>query len=147
MAKATPLRSGDLLAGVAAENEEERTIAQMVLAEVPLTTFLDEPLIPDEKDEVSRLILESLDEHAFSKIKSFSVGSLRDWLLDDKTTGTDIAVVSKGLTPEMVAAVSKLMRLQELIPCCFENRSGNPVSEHNRSARGVFGATSAQSPY
>jgi len=115
LGKATPLRSGDLLSGVAANNEEERIMAQMVLAEVPLTQFLQEPVIPYEQDEVTRLIFDRHDKIAFSSISGFSVGELRDWLLKDETTGAAIAAVSRGITPEMAAAVSKLLRLQELV--------------------------------
>ncbi len=112
MAKATPLRSGDLLAGVAALTMEERVAARFVLADIPLQRFLDEPLIPPEKDEVSRLILEQHDEEAFSFFRTMSVGSLRDWLLSDHA---DFILASRALTPEMVAAVCKLMRNQDLI--------------------------------
>lgn len=112
MAKATPLRSGDLLAGVAALTMEERVAARFVLADIPLQRFLDEPLIPPEKDEVSRLILEQHDEEAFSFFRTMSVGSLRDWLLSDNA---DFILASRALTPEMVAAVCKLMRNQDLI--------------------------------
>jgi ethanolamine ammonia-lyase large subunit len=115
LAKATPLRSGDVLAGLAAVNEEERGMAQTVLAEVPLSRFLEEPLIPYEWDEVTRLILDTHDATAFHPVRNFSVGQLRDWLLDDATDGDQIRALANGLTPEMVAAVSKLMRLQELV--------------------------------
>lgn len=112
MAKATPLRSGDLLAGVAALTMEERVAARFVLADIPLQRFLDEPLILPENDEVSRLILEQHDEEAFSFFRTMSVGSLRDWLLSDNA---DFILASRALTPEMVAAVCKLMRNQDLI--------------------------------
>jgi ethanolamine ammonia-lyase large subunit len=115
LAKATPLRSADQLAGVAAESEEERAVAQFVLAEVPLRTFLAEPLIPPERDEVSRLIAESHDSLAFAPIASLTVGEFREWLLADATPDEAIAAVCRGLTPEMVAAVSKIMRNQDLI--------------------------------
>jgi ethanolamine ammonia-lyase large subunit len=115
LAKATPLRSGDVLAGVAASTEEERVRAQMELAEVPLTRFLEEFVIPYEDDEVTRLIVDSHDPEAFAPVRSFSVGELRDWLLTDEADGTALSRLALGLTPEMVAAVSKLMRLQDLV--------------------------------
>jgi ethanolamine ammonia-lyase large subunit len=112
MARASPLRSADELAGLAAETELERAVAQRVLAEVPLRRFIEEPLIPPERDEVSRLILEQQDEQAFAPIASLAVGEFRDWLLRDPS---DLAALAPGLMPEMVAAVSKLMRNQDLI--------------------------------
>jgi hypothetical protein len=115
LAKATPLRSGDVLAGVAAATEEERVRAQMELAEVPLTRFLEEHVIPYEEDEVTRLIVDSHDPEAFAPVRSFSVGELRDWLLTDEADGAVLSRLAFGLTPEMVAAVSKLMRLQDLV--------------------------------
>ncbi|MBL3656060.1 ethanolamine ammonia-lyase subunit EutB [Fulvivirga sediminis] len=115
MAKASPHRSGDVLAGVAAKTYEERIAAQIVLADVPLKQFLIEHLIDYEKDEVTRLIIDTHHKERFEKVSSFTVGDLRDWLLSEEIAGTDIADLSPGLTPEMVAAVSKLMRNQELI--------------------------------
>jgi len=115
LAKASPLRSGDVLAGLAAESEEERVTAQMALAETPLQQFLNEPIIPYEEDEVSRLILDEHDKIAFQPVSSFTVGEFRDWLLTDQADSKTIAKLSPGLTPEMVAAVSKLMRIQDLI--------------------------------
>lgn len=115
LAKASPLRSGDILAGIAAENEEDRVIAQMALADTPLQRFLNEPIIPYEEDEVSRLILDEHDNVAFQTVSSFTVGEFRDWLLTDQADTQTLARLSPGLTPEMVAAVSKLMRIQDLI--------------------------------
>ncbi len=115
MAKATPLRSGDVLAGVAATSEEERVRAQMELADVPLTRFLNECVIPYEEDEITRLIIDTHDENAFSPVRSFTVGQLRDWLLTEEADSETLAALAPGLTPEMVAAASKLMRLQDLI--------------------------------
>lgn len=115
MAKATPARSGDRLAGIAAENAQERIVAQMTLAEVPLARFLEEPLIPYEEDEVTRLILDGHDVQAFQPISHLTVGDFRNWLLSDEASTEVIAAVRDGLTPEMVAAVSKLMRNQDLI--------------------------------
>ncbi|TDN39668.1 ethanolamine ammonia-lyase subunit EutB [Hymenobacter sp. UV11] len=115
LARATPLRAGDELAGVAAATYEERVAAQYALADVPLRTFLTEALVPYEQDEVTRLIIDTHDAAAFVPIASFTVGELRDWLVSDAADGATLAVLAPGLTPEMVAAVSKLLRNQELI--------------------------------
>jgi ethanolamine ammonia-lyase large subunit len=115
LAKATPARSGDELAGIAAAGTEERVAAQMALAEVPLRRFLEEPVVPYDEDEVTRLIFDSHDAAAFAPVAGLSVGEFRDWLLSYKTTTAVLAKLAPGLTPEMVAAVSKLMRNQDLI--------------------------------
>ncbi len=119
MAKATPLRSGDQLAGCAAEHDAERAAAAWVLADLPLDTFLNEDIVAYETDEVTRLIMDTHDRQAFSAISRLTVGGLRDWLLDTvvarSTAPSRIAAVAPGLTPEMVAAVSKIMRNQDLI--------------------------------
>jgi ethanolamine ammonia-lyase large subunit len=115
LAKATPARSGDTLAGVAAENEEERVLARMALAEVPLTRFLEEWLIPYEQDEVTRLIADTHDRAAFAAIAGLTVGELREWLLHPSTDTEALTRTAPGITPEMAAAVSKLMRNQDLI--------------------------------
>src|SRR6185369_7045625 len=96
LAKASPLRSADELAGIAAASEEGRAIAQWLLADLPLATFLAEPLIPPEEDEVSRLIVESHDRAAFAPISSLTVGELREWLLSDATSDEEIAAVRLG---------------------------------------------------
>jgi ethanolamine ammonia-lyase large subunit len=115
LAKASPYRSGDALAGIAAETGEQRAAAQMTLADLPLQAFLDQALVPYERDEVTRLILDTHDPVAFLPLSTFTVGDFRDWLLSDAATGEMLAAISAGLTPEMVAAVSKLMRVQDLI--------------------------------
>lgn len=115
MAKATPARSGDRLAGVAAGSAQERVVAQMALAELPLATFLSEALIPYEEDEVTRLILDTHDAAAFAPIAHLTVGDFRNWLLADDTDADALAAVAPGITPEMAAAVSKIMRNQDLI--------------------------------
>ena len=117
LAKATPLRSGDVLAGCAAGSDTERAAARYVLADVPLTDFLNEHVVPPETDDVSRLLLESFDGSAFAEIAHLSVGTLREWLLDRAAEGDTAAFrrVSPGLLPEMVAAVSKVCRNQDLI--------------------------------
>ena len=115
LAKASPYRSGDALAGIAAETQEHRAAAQMTLADLPLRTFLQQAVVPYEEDEVTRLIIDSHNPVAFSPIASLTVGEFRDWLLSDTTTGEALTALAPGLTPEMVAAVSKLMRVQDLI--------------------------------
>ena len=115
LAKASPLRSGDALAGLAAASNTERIAAQYVLSELPLKVFLNEAVVPYELDEVTRLIIDTHDVKAFDNISHFTVGDLRDWLLENTTSGQNILEVSKALTPEMVAAVCKLMRNQDLI--------------------------------
>jgi ethanolamine ammonia-lyase large subunit len=115
MAKATPKRSGDILAGVSALSSQERVIAQMRLAEVPLKTFLTEALIPYEDDEITRLIIDEHDKEAFEPISHLTVGDFRNWLLSDTTTIEIIKQARAGITPEMAAAVSKIMRNQDLI--------------------------------
>src|SRR5438132_6982642 len=115
MAKATPMRSGDALAGIAAANEKERAAAQRVLAEVPLARFLQELLIPYEEDEVTRLIVDEQDLAAFAVVKEMTIGEFRQWLLEYETTQVELEKVARGLIPEMVAAVSKICRNQDLI--------------------------------
>ena len=115
LAKASPHRSGDVLAGVAAANDEERVRAQMLLADVPLKRFLNEAIVPYEKDEVTRLILDTHDATAFAPISSFTVGQFRDWLLTDAADTQALSALAAGITPEMAAAASKLMRLQDLV--------------------------------
>lgn len=115
MAKATPRRSGDELAGVAAASAEERVAAQMILADVPLTRFLKEPLVPYETDEVTRLIMDQHSAPAFAPLAGLTVGAFREWLLAYETDSAALAAVAPGLTPEMAAAVAKLMSNQDLI--------------------------------
>jgi ethanolamine ammonia-lyase large subunit len=115
MARATPFRSGDALAGIAARCSEERVAAQYALADLPLRHFLDVQLIPYESDEVTRLIVDTHDTAAFAPVASLTVGEFRDWLLSEDATTGRLAALSPGLTPEMAAAVSKLMRIQDLI--------------------------------
>ena len=115
LARASPRRSGDELAGVAAATYEERVAAQLALADVPLRQFLQEALVPYETDEVTRLILDTHDAAAFAPVAHFTVGQLRDWLLSEAADAPALAALAAGLTPEMGAAVSKLLRNQELI--------------------------------
>jgi ethanolamine ammonia-lyase large subunit len=115
MAKATPARAGDRLAGIAAASAEERVAAQLALAEVPLTTFLSEPVIAYEQDEVTRIILDHHDRAAFAPVAHLTVGDFRNWLLAYEVNDEALAAVAPGLTPEMVAAVSKIMRVQDMV--------------------------------
>ncbi|HEU4376527.1 MAG TPA: ethanolamine ammonia-lyase subunit EutB [Telluria sp.] len=112
MAQASPARSGDSLAGLAAQSAAQRVAAQMALAELPLSTFLNDVVVPYESDEVTRLIIDSHDAAAFAPISHLTVGDFRNWLLGD---ASDLAAVAAGITPEMAAAVSKIMRIQDLI--------------------------------
>jgi ethanolamine ammonia-lyase large subunit len=115
LAKATPPRSGDRLAGVAAESAEQMVAARIALADLPLKNFLQETVIPYEHDEVTRLIVDTHNGAAFAPIASLTVGDFRDWLLSERATPDLLKKISRGLTPEMAAAVSKLMRNQDLI--------------------------------
>lgn len=115
LAKASPLRSGDQLAGVAAADAQERVAAQMALADVPLTAFLNEAVVPYEADDVTRLIIDTHDAAAFAPVRHLTVGDFRNWLLGDHADTVTLAALAPGLTPEMVAAVSKICRLQDLI--------------------------------
>jgi ethanolamine ammonia-lyase large subunit len=140
LAKATPPRSGDRLAGVAADSAQQMVAARMALADVPLARFLNETVIPYEADEVTRLIVDSHDTSAFAPIAALTVGSFRDWLLSDAVTCDVLRAVSRGITPEMAAAVSKLMRNQDLIrvakKCDVTTRFRNTIGLRGRmSAR------------
>jgi ethanolamine ammonia-lyase large subunit len=132
LAKASPYRSGDVLAGLAAGSYEERVAAQITLADVPLKVFLNEEVIPYEQDEITRLIIDNHNLEAFSLIKTLTVGEFRDWLLKNETDTLTLQKIAPGVTPEMAAAVSKLMRNQDLIAVakkcevvtCFRNTIG-----------------------
>lgn len=115
LAKASPPRSGDDLAGLSAESDVERMAAKFALADVPLQQFLDDPIIPYEIDEVTRLICDDHQRVSFDPLQNMTVGEFREWLLDYQTDSDRLASVSRGVTPEMAAAVSKLMRNQDLI--------------------------------
>src|SRR6476661_1070216 len=114
LAKASPQRSGDELAGIAARSSAERVAAQMALADVPLRAFLNDAVIPYERDEVTRLIIDSHDADAFAPVAGMNVGDLRDWLLSEQADEETLRNLSPGLTPEMAAGVCKIMRLQDL---------------------------------
>jgi ethanolamine ammonia-lyase large subunit len=115
LAKASPLRSGDQLAGITAATQEERVAARFALADMPLAAFLAGSVVPYESDEVTRLIFDTHDRAAFAAISSFTVGQFRDWLLSSAATTQSLATLAPGVTPEMAAAVSKLMQAQDLI--------------------------------
>ncbi len=115
LAKASPLRSGDVLAGIAAATAAQRMAARMALADVPMARFLEEAVVPYEADEVTRLIVDTHDKAAFGPVAHLPVGDFRDWLLSDDTDTASLTALAAGLTPEMAAAVSKLMRNQDLI--------------------------------
>ncbi|MDL2353662.1 MAG: ethanolamine ammonia-lyase subunit EutB [Pseudomonadota bacterium] len=115
LACATPARSGDALAGLAAASAEQRVAAQMALADLPLATFLGDVVVPYESDEVTRLIIDSHDRAAFAPLSHLTVGDFRNWLLGEAAGTAMLAAVAAGITPEMAAAVSKIMRLQDLI--------------------------------
>ncbi len=140
LAKATPLRSGDALAGVAARSAEERVAAQFALADLPLSVFLSEHVVPYEHDEVTRLIVDTHDTEAFAPVASLTVGELREWLLSDEATPARISAVATGLTPEIAAAVSKIMRLQDLIVAAAKIR----VVSRFRTTVGLRGRLSAR---
>jgi len=138
LARASPLRSGDALAGVAAQTYEERVAAQLALADVPLQHFLNESVVPYETDNITRLIIDTHDATAFAPIRTLTVGEWRDWLLSDHATTPVLQAIAKGITPEMAAAVSKLMRNQDLIAvarkCAVVTRFRNTIGLPGRLA-------------
>jgi ethanolamine ammonia-lyase large subunit len=140
LAKASPARSGDQLAGLAAGSAEERVRAQMALADVPLKAFLAEPVIPYEEDEVTRLICDSHDALAFAPVSHLTVGEFRDWLLSEQAGAERLSALAPGLTPEMAAAVCKIMRLQDLVTVAAKCR----VVTRFRSTIGLPGRLSTR---
>ena len=140
MAKATPERTGDVLAGIAAGSAEERVAAQMALADLPLKTFLSEQVVPYECDEVTRVILETHDAQAFAAIAHLTLGDLRDWLLSYEVDEAALARLAPGLTPEMVAAVSKIMRIQDMVLVARKVR----VTSRFRNTLGLPGRLSSR---
>ena len=136
MARATPLRSGDQLAGLAAGSAEERVAARHALADLPLAAFLNEAVVPYEQDEVTRLLLDTHDAAAFRAVRHLTVGDFRDWLLSDAANETALTALAPALLPEMVAAVSKLMRNQDLILAAGKCRVVTTrFRKHDRPAR------------
>ena len=138
LAKATPARSGDYLAGVAAGDDEERVAAQMALADLPLKVFLTETVVPYDSDEVTRLIIDEHDAKAFRPVAHLTVGGFRDWLLSDAATESVLTKLAPGLTPEIVAAVSKISRVQDLIligqKCRVITKFRDTIGERKRMA-------------
>jgi ethanolamine ammonia-lyase large subunit len=138
LAKATPARSGDYLAGVAAGDDEERVAAQMALADLPLKVFLTETVVPYDSDEVTRLIIDEQDAKAFRPVAHLTVGGFRDWLLSDAATESVLTKLAPGLTPEIVAAVSKISRVQDLIligqKCRVITKFRDTIGERKRMA-------------
>ena len=136
LAKATPPRSGDRLAGIGAETAEETVAARMALADVPLAHFLQETVIPYEDDEITRLIVDTHDIAAFAAVSSLTVGGFRDWLLSDNAAAEVLQGLARGITPEMAAAVCKLMRNQDLIlvakKCHVTTRFRNTIGLRGR---------------
>ena len=147
MAKASPFRSGDALAGLTASSYEERVAAQITLADVPLKTFLQELLIPYENDEVTRLIVDSHEEIAFQTISHLTVGEFRDWLLSETTDGLILQKTASGITPEMAAAVCKVMRNQDLIAVAAKIEVIIPFSQYHWFKRSIFHPSATQSSY
>jgi ethanolamine ammonia-lyase large subunit len=140
MAKASPYRSGDALAGLSADSYQERVAAQICLADLPIKKFLSEALIPYEEDEVTRLIIDTHDAKAFATISSFTVGQLRDWLLSNEVRSDDVARIRNAITPEMAAALSKIMRNQDLVLVAQKCR----VTTRFRNTIGLAGRFSAR---
>lgn len=140
LARASPFRSGDALAGVAADSAAERVAAQRALADLPLRRFLDQAVVPYETDDVTRLILDTHDAAAFAPVAHLTVGQFRDWLLSDAATADALAALRPGLTPEMVAAVSKIMRIADLIAVAAKCR----VVTRFRNTIGLSGTLSVR---
>src|SRR5580700_9701735 len=140
LAKASPLRSGDCLAGVAAASAAERVAAQMALADLTLTAFLNDVVVPYEQDEITRLIVDQHDGQAFASVAHLTVGGLRDWLLADAATPESLAALAPGLTPEMVAGVAKICRNQDLIAIAAKCR----VVTRFRNTIGLAGRLSSR---
>jgi len=140
LAKASPARSGDDLAGISARSAEERVAAQIALGDIPLKALLNDAVIPYESDEVTRLILDQHDAGAFAAVAHLTVGDFRDWLLSENATGEVLAALAPGLIPEMAAAVSKLMRLQDLVTVASKIR----VVTRFRNTLGLTGRLSTR---
>lgn len=135
MGKANEDKSGDHLAGVAASSAIERVAAKYVLSEIPLSALYENPVAPYEQDEVTRVILDAVDQNAYAQIKTWTVGQLREWILDNKTTNDDIKKIQNGLTSEMIAAVAKLMSNMDLVLAASKIR----VVTHANNTMGEMG--------
>ena len=122
LARANELRSGDRQAGLAARSMREMAAAKQVLADITLEQLYNAPSVPYEADEVTRVVVDGLDQLAYGRVKGWTVSRLREWLLDDRTTGEDISAICQGLTPEMIAAVAKLMSNMDLVTAGRKHR-------------------------
>ena len=140
MAKANEEKSGDKLAKIAAESAEERVAAKVVLAQITLKDLYENPAVPYEQDEVTRIIIDDVNKSIYNKIKDWTVSELREWILDINTTGDDIRRISRGLTSEMVAAVAKLMSNMDLVYGARKIR----VTAHCNTTIGEAGTLSAR---
>ena len=140
LAKATPPRSGDRLAGIAAADRTARIAAQYALAELPLRGLIEQPVVPYEADEITRLIIDTHDAAALAPVSAMTVGEFRDWLLSDAADAAALTRLAPGLTPEVVAAVSKIMRLQDLVAVAAKCR----VLTRFRSTIGLEGRLSTR---
>ena len=140
LAKANEEKSGDRLAGIAAENDEERVAAKIVLADLPLHVLRENPVVPYETDEVTRIIQDDLNEPIYNTVKNLTVGEFREWLLKETTTTADIHRISRGLTSEMIAGVTKLMSNLDLIYCAKKI----PVTAHCNTTIGLPGTLSCR---
>ena len=140
LAKANEEKSGDKLAGVAAQSAEERVAAKVVLSEMLVSDLRENPVVPYEQDEVTRIIQDDINEQIYSKIRSWSISDLREWILSETTSGADIRRVSRGLTSETVAAVCKLMSNLDLISASAKIR----VTAHCNTTIGLPGTLSCR---
>ncbi len=140
MGKANEEKSGDHLAGVAAESTAERAAAKIVLADVPLSALCENPVVPYEQDEVTRVIQDMVNDGVYQDVKGWTVGELREWLLSNHTGGEDIARISSGLTAEMIAAVAKLMSNMDLVVAASKIR----VVRHCQNTIGAAGTLSSR---
>ena len=140
LAKANEEKTGDKLAGLAAENAQERIAAKVVLSAVPLGDLRNNPAVPYETDEVTRIIQDDVNEKVYATIQNWTVAQLREWLLDENTTAADIHRISRGLTAEMVAAVAKLMSNLDLIYCAHKI----PITAHCNTTIGLPGTLSCR---
>ena len=140
LAKANEEKTGDKLAGLAAETAQERVAAKVVLSALTLSDLRENPAVPYEIDEVTRIIQDDVNESVYAKIRNWTVAELREWLLDETTTSADIRKISRGLTSEMVAAVAKLMSNLDLIYCANKM----PVTAHCNTTIGLPGTLSCR---
>lgn len=140
LAKANEKKSGDTLAGIAAESAEERVAAKVVLSELLLSDLRENPAVPYEEDEVTRIIQDDVNERIYSEIRNWTVGELREWLLDEKNQSREIRRISRGLTSEMIAAVAKLMGNLDLIYAARKM----PVTAHCNTTIGLPGTLSCR---